>query len=140
MEELSIFERLVNTEEREKAAIRGTLRCSCGNEYFRIYFFGKRTRGILAPDITRQKDKINIQAYCEICEKSYGFDNKSQSQIQFNDLSKVTSDLVLYDKEKHKVRLSFNYFPEKFKSENFEYLRVEIFQSSKNKWRVIAEE
>lgn len=49
MEELSIFERLVNTEEREKAAIRGTLRCSCGNEYFRIYFFGKRTRGILAP-------------------------------------------------------------------------------------------
>ena len=140
MDELAIFSRLINVEERESASIRGTLKCDCGNEYFRVLFYGKRTKGILAPDIIRNKGKINIMAYCEECEKSYSFDNYNQKQILYNNNSQLTPDLFLFDNESHKIRYSFNYFPEKFKSSQFEYLRVEIFQEQKNKWRVIVEE
>lgn len=140
MEQLSIFERLVDIDQRDQDAIQGTLRCTCGNDHFGIYFYGKRTKGILAPDIVRREGKICILAYCELCGISYGFDNFEQSRIQFNDESKITNELSVFDTQKHKVRLSFNYFPEKFKSNDFEYLRVELFQPIKNKWRVIAEE
>lgn len=50
----------------------------------------------------------------------------------------ITQDLIVYDDEKHKVRFSFNYFPKKFKSSDFEDLIVEIFQK-KNKWKVVVE-
>lgn len=103
-------------------------------------FFGKHTKGILNPDVIRQKGKISILAYWELCEKSYGFDNYKHPYINFNDQSKKTNDLSIYDTEKHKVRFSFNYFQEKLKSNDFEYLRVYLFQPIKNKWRVIVEE
>jgi len=45
----------------------------------------------------------------------------------------------MYDKDNHKVRFSFNYFPEKFKSNEFESLIIELLHNSK-KWRVIVEE
>ncbi|MFU8785981.1 MAG: hypothetical protein ACNA7U_01950 [Candidatus Izemoplasmataceae bacterium] len=50
-----------------------------------------------------------------------------------------THDLIAYDEEKHKIRFSFNYYPEKFKSNDFEDLIIEIFQKNK-KWRAIVEE
>lgn len=122
MNKLTIFDHLVDVDEREKNAIRGTLRCSCGNDYFRIYYFGKRTRGILSLDIIRLNKKIVILTHRELCDKTYGFDNCNQSKIQFNEQSKITQDLIVYDDEKHKIRFSFNYFPEKFKSNDFEDL------------------
>ncbi|MFH5882140.1 hypothetical protein [Liberiplasma polymorphum] len=139
MNELTIFDHLVDIDEREKNAIRGTLRCSCGNDYFKIYYYGKRTRGILSPDIIRLNKRIVVLAHCELCDKAYGFDNYNLYKIQFNEQSKITQDLIAYDDEKHKIRFSFNYFPEKFKSNDFEDLIVEIFQRNK-KWRVIVEE
>jgi hypothetical protein len=139
MSKLTIFDHLVDVDEREKNAIRGTLRCSCGNGYFKIYYYGKRTRGILSPDITRLNKRIVFLAHCELCDKSYEFDNRNLSKILFNEQSIITQDLIVYDDEKHKIRLSFNYFPEKFKSNDFEDLIVEIFQK-KNKWKVVVEE
>ena len=139
MNELTIFDHLVDIDEREKHAIRGTLRCSCGNDYFKIYYYGKRTRGILSPDIIRLNNRIVVLAQCELCDRAYGFDNRNLSKIQFNEQSKVRKDLIAYDDEKHKIRFSFNYFPEKFKSSDFEDLSIEIFQKHK-KWRTIVEE
>lgn len=138
MNELTIFDHLVDIDEREKNAIRGTLRCSCGNDYFKIYYYGKRTRGILSPDIIRLNKRIVVLAQCELCDRKYGFDNRNLSKIQFNEQLEITQDLIAYDDEKHKIRCSFNYYPEKFKSNNFEDLIVEIFQRNK-KWRVIVE-
>ncbi|MDY0276753.1 MAG: hypothetical protein RBQ97_01575 [Acholeplasma sp.] len=139
MNESTIFDHLFDTDEREKHAIRGTLRCSCGNDYFKIYYYGKRTRGILSPDIISLNKRIVVLAHCELCDKTYGFDNRNLSKIQFNEQSKITHDLIAYDEEKHKIRFSFNYYPEKFKSNDFEDLIIEIFQKNK-KWRTIVEE
>jgi hypothetical protein len=139
MNKLTIFDHLVDVDEREKRAIRGILRCSCGNDYFKIYYYGKRTRGILSPDIIRLNKRIVVLAHCELCDKTYGFDNRNQSKIQFNEQLKITQDLIAYDDVKHKIRFSFNYFPEKFKSNDFEDLIVETFDKNK-KWRTIVEE
>ncbi len=140
LDKMTLFDHLVDIDERENSAIRGTLRCTCGNEYFNIYYFGKRTRGILAPDIIKQKGKINILAYCDKCMKSYGFNNYNKPKIQFNDNSHVELDMLSYDDQYHKVRFSFNYFPEKFKSSQFEEIKVEILKEPKQKWRMIVEE
>ena len=140
LDKLSIFERLIDVEEREHSAIRGVLKCVCGNEHFKMFFFGKRTKGILAPDIVRLKGKISILAFCDQCEKAYGFDNFNQSHIMFNEQSRLTNELSQYDNVNHKARYSFNYFPEKFKSNHFEYLRVEILQEATQKWQLIVEE
>jgi len=140
MDELAIFSRLINVEERESASVRGDLKCECGNEYFRVLYFGKRTKGIFAPVIIRNKGKTNIMAYCEECERSYSFDNYNQKKLLYNDNSELTPDLLLLDNKHHKIRFSFNYIPEKIKSSNYEYLRFEIFLDKKNKWRVIVEE
>ncbi|HAX03012.1 MAG: hypothetical protein A2Y45_06225 [Tenericutes bacterium GWC2_34_14] len=139
MDKITLFDHLVDIDEREKDAIKGTLRCACGNDYFKIYYFGKRTRGILSPDILKINKKIQIVAHCELCYKSYGFDNHNTSRLQFNQHLGLTPDLVMYDKDNHKVRFSFNYFPEKFKSNEFESLIIEVLQNNK-KWRVIVEE
>ncbi len=139
MNKLTIFDYLVDVEAREKNAIRGTLRCSCGNDYFKIYYYGKRTRGILSPDIIRLNKRIVVLAHCELCDKTYDFDNLNLSKIQFNEQSKITHDLIAYDDVKHKIRFSFNYFPEKFKSNDFEDLVIEILHNNK-KWRAIVEE
>lgn len=139
MNRLIIFDHLVDVETREKNAIRGTLRCSCGNDYFKIYYYGKRSRGILSSDIIRLNKRIVVLAHCELCDRTFGFDNRNLSKIQFNEQSKITHDLIAYDEEKHKIRFSFNYYPEKFKSNDFEDLIIEIFQKNK-KWRTIVEE
>lgn len=139
MNELTIFDHLVDIDEREKNGIRGTLKCSCGNDYFKIYYYGKRTRGILSPDIIRLNKRIVVLAQCELCDRKYGFDNLNLSKIQFNEHLKITQDLIAYDEEKHKIRFSFNYFSEKFKSNDFENLIIEILHKNK-KWRAIVEE
>ncbi len=140
MDKITLFDHLVDVDEREKDAIRGTLRCTCGNDYFKIYYFGKRTRGILSPDILKMNKKIQIVAHCELCNKSYEFDNHNNtSRFQLNEHFGLTPDLVIYDKDRHKLRFSFNYFPEKFKSNEFESLIIEVLQNNK-KWRVIVEE
>lgn len=122
MNELGIFKRLIDVEKREKASIRGNLKCDCGSEYFKVLYYGKRTKGILAADIIRNKGKIHMIAYCEACERSYGFNSVNKKQIEYNENNQPTSDLSPYDNNKYKLRFSFNYFPKNYKSSQFEYL------------------
>ncbi|MDY0278896.1 MAG: hypothetical protein RBQ97_12510 [Acholeplasma sp.] len=47
MEQLSIFERLVDIDQRDQDAIQGTLSCNCGIDHFGIYFFLSVLKGYL---------------------------------------------------------------------------------------------
>lgn len=81
MSKLIIFDYFVEVEEREKNVIRGILRCFCGNDYFKIYYYGKCIKGIFFLEIIRLNKRIVFLVYCELCDKLYGIDNYNLFKI-----------------------------------------------------------
>ena len=96
MDKMTLFDHLVDVDGRENNVIRDTLKCTCGNECFNIYYFGKRTSEFLAADILKSNNKIRVVAHYELCDKSYGFDNQTTSRLQFNEHLGLTPNLVIY--------------------------------------------
>ena len=75
MEKLPCFDYLAHVEaDRESAALKGRLRCSCGCETFRLYHSGKQAHPWLGSWycswITAGRDTLLIDAHCTACGKS----------------------------------------------------------------------
>ena len=139
MRTLNILEFLDHIEERDKDAFRGLLTCSCGNQHFKLYYQGKRTKGILSPDIIKLNDHLKIEAVCTSCLKKIeiydALSRQSSKEIKPDPISYIP-----FDDLPHKIRLSYNYLPEHYKTDLFEDIFIEINRNEKDKWHMIVED
>ncbi|HBG33121.1 MAG TPA: hypothetical protein DEG42_01635 [Acholeplasmataceae bacterium] len=136
---LNVLGLLENIEERDSSALRGLLTCSCGNDHFRLYYQGKRTRGIFSHDIVKSKGNLKIEAVCtSFVKKIEIYDALARKEIRGKDPDSIL--YVPFDEVSHKIRLSYNYLPEHYKTDFFETIFIEINSRVEDKWHTIVED
>jgi len=145
MEKLKLIDNLCCIEEIENCALKGDLVCSCGNEFFSVFYNGKLTKGILAPDLVRNKGTLFVEGRCTVCgEKIMIFDSitmgnpKKRSKSVQSDI--VGQNLIQYGLRPLNVRVLLNYMPDKMKSDDFEDFYIEAREMNTTKWKRIVEE
>jgi hypothetical protein len=136
---LNVLGLLENIEERDSSALRGLLTCSCGNDHFRLYYQGKRTRGIFSHDIVKKKGNLKIEAVCTSCVKKIEiYDALARKGIRGKDPDSIP--YTPFDEVSHKIRLSYNYLPERYKTDFCETIFIEINSRVEDKWHTIVED
>ncbi len=145
MEKLQIIDSLRHLEEIEACTLAGDLVCACGNDFFSIYYFGKQTRGILAPDIVRKHGTLFIAGQCSICGKTitiYDSDslNPPKRQAKPNPPDGDGRPLARFGSHPYKIKVLFNYLPQNMRSIHFEDIFIEVRQADADKWKRIVEE
>jgi len=136
---LNVLGLLENIEERDSSALRGLLKCSCGNDHFRLYYQGKRTRGIFSSDIVKNKGNLKVEAVCTSCVKKIEiYDALAHKGLKDKDFDSIP--YVPFDDVSHKIRLSYNYLPEHYKTDFFETIFIEINSRVEDKWHTIVED
>ena len=145
MEKLEILKNLCNLEEKEECALKGDLVCLCGNKFFSIYFNGKQTKGILAPDLVKRRGILQIEGRCSNCGQEISIYN-SLSRVTLKKKSKILSknsdeqSLIRFGVSPYKIKLMYNYYQEKYKTDEYEMILIDVFDIRKNKWKRIVEE
>lgn len=149
MEKLRIIDYLVNIHEYNGVVIEGNLLCSCSCDTFHIYHTGKQTKGIFVPFLINKKRQLCVKAVCTNCNNSLIiFDSKIDGLRSIN-TSKDYYDFVKFvlpknRKDKYKVTMKYNYFPDKLKvdglySNDFEECFIDVSNNS-GKSKVLIEE
>jgi hypothetical protein len=145
MERLRTIDSLCNIEERDGCALKGDLVCSCGNDWFVIWYYGKRTKGLFfTADLVRKHGKMLVEARCSVCnEKNTVFDSDSMGRQKSHKNvcpKEIEFPLIPFETRPVKIRLLYNYFPEKMHSIHFEDIFIEIDEANGRKWKRIVEE
>ena len=139
MNVLSVLKQLVNIEEKDNCALRGVLSCSCGNQFFKLNYQGKRTRGILSPDLVRKQGKLIVEVVCSSCgDKIRIYDSNEHNKLKTK--TSIEMPFEIYNEEPQKFRLSYNYQPTNYKTNDYEMIFIEIGNNQTDKWHTIVEE
>jgi len=139
MDELKTLRFLKEIEEKDKCTLRGILSCGCGNQLFRVNYQGRRTKGIFAPDIIKKSGALAVEAVCSNCGEKIELYNLKNNK---------TPDPTMYENFQYKfsgfsvfqIRLSYNYYVEKFKTEKYENIFIDVKNEHSEKWHRIVEE
>ncbi|PKK97677.1 MAG: hypothetical protein CVV58_00100 [Tenericutes bacterium HGW-Tenericutes-3] len=145
MEKFYLIDNLCRVEEIENCALKGDLVCSCGNEFFSVFYNGKLTKGILASDLVRNKGTLFVEGRCTVCDENIKiFDSstmgnpKKRAKSLQSDI--IGQNLIQYGLRPFNVRVLLNYMPDKMKSDDFEEIFIEVKEMNGAKWKRIVEE
>jgi len=125
MEKLKTIDNLCRIEEIEDCALKGDLVCTCGNEFFSVFYYGKQTKGILAPDLVRYKGSLFVEGRCSVCGEriiildsaTMGNPKKRAKSVQ-SDFARL--NLTQFGIRPFNIKILLNYMPEKMRSVDFE--------------------
>ncbi|MFH0993841.1 MAG: hypothetical protein V1761_05790 [bacterium] len=145
MERLSTFDHLCHIEEKAGCTLQGDLVCSCENEWFSLFYFGKQTKGILSPDIVRKQKTLFLEGRCFVCgAKITIFDSASMGSsargAKNNPSTTNGWPLMPFGIRPYKIKVLYNYMPSNLYSVNFEEIYVEAKASEATKWKRIVED
>ena len=136
---LSFKNYFVVEEERDRVAVKGGLRCSCGCEQFKIFHTGKQTKGILASHIIESQKQILIEAKCSKCGRTIQlYDSSYDGEKPFTVSHPEVKQFLYKNISDFKIKIILNYYEENYMTNKFAMIYIYLYDDN-NKQIVLYE-
>jgi len=124
----------------KNVAFRAKLKCTCGCNSFSITHSGRLIKLLGWVNLSKKDSQLSIKCRCSSCQKEYViYDSSIDGANPKGNIVNEFSMLELRKKTVFNIRLSYNYYENNFKTDDFESLFIDLKYIDSEKYIRICE-